>query len=121
MGYNAAVMFLMDSIDLARKDPAKFVDDLIYAIQTKHDFIAHRHDCGTAFHLDHADSVRVYAIGGNCVSELKVGWHSGDHHTKEGQVKIVKKLAEELGYKLVKKAKQSPNPESNPHYPKGIT
>lgn len=59
------------------------------------------------FHQSHADNVGVYAIGGNHTSKLLEVFNGGRHYTPDDQLALLKQLAEQYGYRLVKKSGSS--------------
>lgn len=50
----------------------------------------------------HADTTTILAVGGNYTTVLGYSAETG-HHTEKGKVALLKSLASDLGYKLVKK------------------
>lgn len=49
----------------------------------------------------HADYTQLVAVGGNFATKLYTGY--GSHHTREGQVELLRQWAESLGYRISKK------------------
>lgn len=113
MGHNTAVLILNDAIHGVQEDPKAFTDALMDAwhkFSRNHgnptDFAIGNHvNGGTVFHESHADVTGVYAIGGNHTSKLYTGYNGGRHHTDEDRVKLLKELAAEMGFNIVKKRK----------------
>lgn len=117
MGFNTAVLLLNDHIHSIRENPPQFAENLMRAIE-KHwsvkpgetvDFgVGNCCNGGTVFHQAHADNTGVYAIGGNYASKLLIS-PFGQHHTPEGQLILIREMAEKLEYRLTKKktAKES--------------
>lgn len=113
MGHNTAVLLLNDAIHGIQEDPKAFTDALMGAwhkFQRSHapvDFCIGNHgNGGTVFHEAHADVTGIYAIGGNHTSKLFTGYNGGKHHTDEEKVKLLKQLADEMGYNITKKRKR---------------
>ena len=113
MGFNTAVLILNDAIDGVEKDPASFAKNMMHAWHlfqrtgNPTDFAIGNHvNGGTIFHNAHADVTGVYAIGGNHTSKLHTAWNGGKHHSDEEKVKLLKELANELGYTITKKRKK---------------
>lgn len=112
MGYNTGVLILNDAVGAAQKDPQKFAENLLQALSEHSlrpnepvDFaIGNNVNGGTIFYQQHADITGVVAIGGNCTSELLTTYNGGRHHTPEYQERLLRELADKLGYRLTKKA-----------------
>jgi hypothetical protein len=68
---------------------------------------------GTIFHNSHAEVTAVYAIGGNHTSKLHSAYNSGKHYYDADRVNLLKEMAEELGFNLVKKRKKEPKQPIN--------
>lgn len=108
MGYNTPVLILNDNLGGIRDDP-EFGKKLDYAIATMEDGATVRSGFGVAAKVaktDHADHYQVIAFGGNRM--LRLGYVFGPRHNKEfsdDPVYFLRKMAEELGYDLVKKKK----------------
>ena len=110
MGFNTGVLLLNDAIGNIEKDPVDFQKNLFRAIfhdfrknDTPVDFAIGNHvNGGTVFHMRHADSTGIYALGGNYVTLLGNHW-SYSHHTPEAKLAILKELADQMGYTLHKK------------------
>lgn len=112
MGYNSILFIPNDQVDLASREPQKFTDRLIGAINMScvnpgpqslegqfYDF--------TIPYCAHADNVGLVAVGGNFaenVLQTHQG-HSHTHHTEEGQIELLKRWADKLGYTVRKKRK----------------
>jgi len=106
MGYNATVVVMNDALGDIENDP-NFGKNLVAAIlQVSNrngkivDVVAGSH--GNAAHVvetHHADQTAIITVGGNLGVKqfMQFGW---DHHTEEGQRKLVKAWAEQLGMKV---------------------
>lgn len=112
MGYNTGILILNDSEHTIRENPESFVKNMTRAMgemalnpnSPPHDFAIGNHgNGGTVFHLAHADMTGVYAIGGNHTSRLTMDFNGGRHYSIEEKVKLLKKMASELGYRVSKK------------------
>ena len=110
MGYNATVVVMIDALD-AIKDDTKFGEKLASAISKKTvqphkplDVSAGNHvNAATVIETHHADYTTLLAIGGNYGAQIGkqlYGWAVGDDAF---HLKILKEVADELGYRLVKK------------------
>lgn len=106
MGWNTGVLILNDAAHLMKADPPQFVENLERAMSEFHrrhgsvDFAIGNHvNGGTVFHQSHADNVGVYAIGGNTTSKFLEVYNGGDTNPP----KLLKELAEQFGFRLVKK------------------
>jgi len=106
MGYNSTVVILNDVLSDLRNNP-RFGEKLA-------DAIAEQHMTGKPFDVQngvivveqhHADETAVVAVGGNCGTKLgMVGGYT--HHTPEDKLRIVKSLANDLGFNLSKQRKK---------------
>ena len=108
MGYNTVLFFCNDSMNEIKKHPEEFFNEILKG--TSH--------CGTepyefglgcsngfaVVSCQHADLTTVIAAGGNYASILGTTWGSS-HHEADSQVRILKELADKLGYRMTKKPK----------------
>lgn len=111
MGYNTAAMFLNDALGGLKTDPdigAKIYDAITISSRPEYqktgvDFSIGNHgNGGMVLPSYHADEVQILAVGGNNMRRLGTvhyGWSKMDD-----SVEMCKRLAESLGYRLVKKA-----------------
>lgn len=105
MGWNSTVVILHDCLDMIEKDAdfGKKLSKGIMQMQTPSHYVLPGE--GTGFRVvesHHADSTTLVAVGGNCGTNLitTYGWN---HHTEEGQIRLLKELADKYGYNLRKK------------------
>lgn len=110
MGFNSTVLVRNDALGCIEKDPefGKKIADAIHRLSHERKGI----DIGSGFNVNaatvvethHASGTALVAVGGN---HATVVTSVGDvpHHEEEGQIKILQALAEQLGYRLVKKTK----------------
>jgi hypothetical protein len=110
MGYNTAIIVLNDGLSFIEKDP-EFGSKLGRAVsrlsssRDLQDISAGPHvNAAAAISSRHADSTQLVAIGGNYGSLLGTFWNGGTHHTEEAKLDLLKKWADSLGYRVVKKA-----------------
>jgi hypothetical protein len=110
MGWNTGVLILNDAAHLMKADPARFVENLDRAMGEFNrkdgpvDFAIGNHvNGGSVFHQSHADNVGVYAIGGNHTRKFGEVYNGGDTN----ELKLLKQLADQLGFRLVKKSGSS--------------
>lgn len=110
MGWNTGVIILNDAMGQITKNPNEFVENLNEAMSLYHrdnkylDIQAGNHcNAASVFHQSHADSVGVYSIGGNCASKMMEIYNGGRHTTEDDKLKLLKKMAFEMGYQLRKK------------------
>ena len=114
MGYNTTVIVLNDALHEIENDPlfgrklgeAVARLSLGRAVVGDHgvDISAGGHvNAATAIESHHADSNAIVAVGGNCATVL--GHTYGDHHKEEDKEKILRQLADELGFSLRRKPK----------------
>lgn len=109
MGFNTSVVVLNDALHEIANDPY-FGKNLTEAIQGC--FTPNRskdvHSNGycnaaTVIACHHADVTSIIAVGGNYGTELCSEYNFGNHHTKEDQIKLLKKLADNLGFRIIEK------------------
>lgn len=112
MGYNTPVLILNDAMHMLETDPKvgrKMYEAIGESYGGKGVSFGIGNYCNGGYALPsmHADDVQVVAIGGNCMKRLGVvygGWHlMGGDNTE----KLMRQLADSLGYRLVKKAVKS--------------
>lgn len=106
MGYNTTVLFLNDAANELERDPLagrKIYEGIMTSQRGKQvDICLGNHvNAATVLAQHHADETQILAVGGNCGSLLYRGW--GAHHTPEHQVRLLKDMADSLGFNLVKK------------------
>lgn len=103
MGFNTTVVVLNDVLGEIEKDE-KFGEKLADAIKSLSgpDPVSMLGGGVKVLETHHNSSVAVVAVGGNYGTVLAWG-PDVSHHTHEGQEKLLKALAEKLGYRLTKK------------------
>lgn len=117
MGYNTTVIVLNDALHEIERDPqfGKKLSDAILKhacsraadVRRGVDVSAGNHiNAATVIESHHADGNAIVAIGGNCGSI--VGHTFGTHHKPEDREKILRELANQLGYTLRKKKQRIP-------------
>lgn len=113
MGYNTGLIVLNDALDQISKHPVEFVQKLSEAVAFNMrgdkpiDISAGNHaNAATVFHQSHADNVGVYAIGGNCASRFVEIHNGGRHVSDEDKVLLLKAMANEMGFRLVKNRRE---------------
>lgn len=109
MGFNSSVFVSNDSLHEIEED-SDFGAKLAQAIQRHYSsgeptYIdgKNRSRVACVVSCSHADSTTVVAVGGNHASVLGEIANQGKHSKEEDQVELIKRLAEQLGYRLVKK------------------
>lgn len=100
MGYNTAMMFLNDNLHTMRDDPEagrKIYDNIITARRGG----GNQSYCmyGDAVESQHADSLQVVVVGGNRIRAVTSLYYLD----MDDDEKILRGLAEHLGYSLRKK------------------
>jgi hypothetical protein len=109
MGYNTTLLVLNDRLGEIERDPKKFVTEMIQAIHRKGsrdeemDFYPGQ---TSVIHCAHADDVHVIAVGGNHATILGRVYNGGNHHTEENQISLLKRIANNYGFRLVRKSKK---------------
>lgn len=110
MGFNTSVVILNDALHVIKEHGQEFSEQLVNTILRQNinkvptDVPCHNH-CNVAQVIlsQHADNTQLLAVGGNCGSVIETIYNGGRHHTPEFQVELLKRAAEKLGYKLIKK------------------
>lgn len=114
MGYNTSVIVLNDALSNIEQD-GDFGKNLARAIDVSASYDQYRRkdvsakgfvNAASVIETHHADYTRLVAFGGNHATALGSG-HRCPHHTPEGQEEILRRLADELGFRLVKNTKRS--------------
>lgn len=106
MGYNTTMVILNDALHLIREDKefGKKVYDaaLVVTNRGRQDISSGNHcNAATVIESHHADHMKLIAVGGNCGQDL--GYVGG---YRSEPLDMLKWLASELGYNLVKKPKK---------------
>lgn len=108
MGYNTAVLVLNDGADLLASDPEagrKIYEGILTAPRDRDraTYVSLGNHCNPVSVLPshHADEVQIIAIGGNSIVPLAVLYHSW--RDMSDPAALLKKLADQLGYRIVKK------------------
>jgi hypothetical protein len=115
MGCNTAVIIMNDAMGAIEKCPDEFVNGVRGLRVAMGQFmrgdkpadigVGGHANAATVFHQQHADVVGIHAIGGNHTSQLLLTHNGGHHYTDEHRLALLKQLADEHGYRLVKKRK----------------
>ena len=118
MGWNTTVMICNDSLHAIETD-VEFGKKLAAAVtrsvskkpvdvsacwhndEGKASLIHRNAACVIETH--HADGTALVAVGGNYGTSLGEFYYVGDHGTEDGQVALLKALADKLGYSVSKK------------------
>jgi hypothetical protein len=99
MGYNTPVLILNDAVHLLPKDPdlgKKLAAACLNSRGVTVPVVNHVNAI-TVLPAQHADTVQVLAFGGNYVRRL------GYAHWQDDETQILKRVAEQMGYRLVRK------------------
>jgi coenzyme F420-reducing hydrogenase delta subunit len=111
MGYNSTMIILNDSLGVIEKDNkfGKKVSDAIKRLSFSNkrgiDISCSGHvNAATVIETHHSSQTVVVGVGGNCATVL------GRHYdfrkeTDEEKLAVLRSLADQLGYRLVKKGK----------------
>jgi hypothetical protein len=109
MGHNTAILVHNDRLGEIERDPEGFVREMCREIQG----FGYSKDMKTFFpgqsavmSVAHADQVTILAVGGNHSTVLGRVHNGGNHHTVEDQEFLLKRLADEYGFRLVRKPKK---------------
>ncbi len=117
MGYNSTILILNDGVSEIQRDPERFVKEMVDGIgRCGHGVTPHgvagrvdgqvNFDPGqsTVISVAHTDSVTILAVGGNHATVLGRIHNGGHHHTKNDQESLLRRLADQYGFRLVRKA-----------------
>ena len=110
MGYNTVLFICNDAMNEIKNHPEDFYNQLVTGMnrcgREPYDFGLGCHANGfQVVSSQHADLTTVIAAGGNHATVL--GYTLGhSHHTDEAKVRLIKEVADQLGYNLVKKRKR---------------
>lgn len=113
MGFNSTILILNDRLSEIERDPEDFVKEMVAGISGfgigfsghadgQREFYPGQ---STVMSVAHADSVTILAVGGNHATVLGRVHNGGHHHTKEDQESLLRQLANQYGFRLVRKAK----------------
>jgi len=113
MGFNTTVFICNDAFSAMQNDPKGFVGKIVEGTmrcQPDKPFEFGLGNQGNGFQVvscEHADIVTLIAAGGNHATPLGHAFMGvRGHHTAEGQVEILRQIADRLGYRLVKKPRR---------------
>lgn len=108
MGFNSVLFVCNDALNTVDNEPeefAKLISRKMGGID-EGEFGFGNHCNGFRIpHIGHADEMAVIAVGGNYATRI-LRYHAGYshmHHEEEGQIEILKRLADKLGYSVRKK------------------
>jgi hypothetical protein len=120
LGYNTTVLIMNDVQDEIEKHPEQFYRNLQHA-QSEVGFGSDKSwragtfgvgNAGNGFQVvsnRHADETSLIAVGGNLATELVAVYGPRLHHSEpDGQVVLLKALADKLGYRVTKKGTPLP-------------
>lgn len=105
MGFNTVILILNDTFHHIEQDPVAWWQKVQ---QQSCDFgktpinVPGTGGGTKIIHMDHADYTGVYAVGGNTAFKLGLGGRYGNLSTDEQKVKLLRELARQYGYHLVK-------------------
>lgn len=101
MGLNTAAIILNDCLsNLEKPEAGRAISDAIQHRDTSGDRLAGWTPYGvTVLPCAHADTMQIVAVGGNTIRNLGYGDCRDDDET------LLRKLADKMGYRLVRKKK----------------
>jgi hypothetical protein len=105
VGYNTGILVLNDGWGEIERNPEQFVDRILKHMQTGGTFgVGHHGNPVQVLPSRHASVVQLIAMGGNYATVLDDRpFGTLAHHTEEGQVRLLRYLADRLGYQIVPK------------------
>ena len=104
MGLMTNITILNDHINKINEDPIAWWNSVYHQICSSRARKENFSNNTTVNSVQHADTTTILAVGGNHTTVLGYTHHT-NHHKEEQQVEILKALAADLGYRLVKKSK----------------
>jgi len=104
MGLMTNVTILNDHINEINEDPLAWWNTVYHQICSSQARDVNYSNNTTVNSVEHADTTTILAVGGNHTTVLGYTTNTS-HHKEEEQVEILKALASNLGYRLVKKSK----------------
>lgn len=109
MGFNSSLYISNDSLHEIENDP-NFGAKVAQAIQKHYSSgkpveidTENRSRVACVMSCSHSTETTILAVGGNHSTVLATIPNEGKHSKEEDQVELLKQLASQLGYKLVKK------------------
>ena len=102
MGIMTNITILNDHLHEINEDPVAWWNNVYQQICSSRARGQNYDNSTTVNSVEHADTTTILAVGGNHTTVLGHTHHTS-HHKEEDQVEILKSLAAELGYRLVKK------------------
>jgi len=116
MGYNSAVIILHDALHNIKENPLQFTDSLVQTILKQSignperpvSFGVGNHGNPVAlFHTAHANEHCIYIVGGNTAHRMPGFLSIGGYmDPKEMEEKALREMADQMGYRLVKKSER---------------
>jgi hypothetical protein len=110
MGFNSLIGVLNDRLSEIERDPEGFVREMIKGIHklsiSSDGPIDFHPGQSTVISCAHADQVTVVAHGGNHSTVLGRVYNGGNHHTEEYQIDLLERIADDYGFRLVRKSKK---------------
>lgn len=104
MGFNSLLFIPNDELSTIRRNPVDFADEVARSLGSlDHGRLWGRFHSFSAPYIAHADDIGLVAVGGNYAETIYQGF-KGDHnhHTSEGQVELLERLAKSMGYSIKK-------------------
>lgn len=105
MGYNSAIIVLNDRLHEIDKDPSAWWNKIKPVMSSG----GHGMERSDVFHVEHMDVHGVYVIGGN--TAVRLGFSQNPPIPADndaGKVHILRDIAKQLGYNLVKLPARKP-------------
>jgi len=105
MGFNTAILIINDGLGDIERNPQQFVNGITEHLHRGGSFAVGSH-CNPVEVVpsEHADFTQLISVGGNMAVKVLSTYGALDHHTEDGQVKLLKKWADKLGYRIVRKS-----------------
>ena len=106
MGFNSTILLLNDRLGEIERDPEGFVREMmnsIHGLGCADEMVDFFPGQSTVMSVAHADQVTILAVGGNHATVLGRVYNGGKHYTPEEQEDLLRKLADQHGFRLVRK------------------
>lgn len=115
MGFNTAISICNDNLSDYERNPERFFrllkegmyDGEVEPVSNLWGITVHP--------TEHADTTQLIAVGQNFSTRLLNTHYVGSHHTREGQVNILREWAKSLGYDITPRAQCLRCGDTEPH------
>ena len=111
MGYNSLLFLCNDAMSAIDDDPVlwwrearHYLTEALMRPNERHTFGFNAYsNYFQATWCRHADETGLIAVGGNFTSVVGTDYFGASHHDQESQIKLISRIVDKMGYKLIKK------------------